>query len=827
MSLQNRIAKIVDQYPGQTAIEYKDTRTTYHELDHYANRICHFLTETYAGENKNILIYLDKSPELIGAILGIMKFSGVFVPLDTGYSSRVSIYLEEVAAEWMITTSTYLKDLNTICKKTDQKINVLVLDSLSQDQIKFSNLSIFCLDESYSGKFKPNQLEKNPHCYIYFTSGSTGRPKGILGRHKSLEHFIQWEIDAFGIGQNDRFSQLTSPSFDPFLRDIFVPLCSGGTICIPENLQFQYLIKWIDKQKISMMHMTPAYFRNLIEQFNDPAIFTDLRYIILAGEILRGRDIEKFFNLFDERINLINLYGPTETTLAKLFYQVRQEDVQKSVIPVGKPISVTEVIVLDNFKQPCEIGKVGEVYIRTPFISAGYYNQPEMTQEVFIQNPFNKNPKDIIYKTGDLGKKLPDRNLVLLGRMDHQVKIRGMRIEPGEIESKLLQYADINEAVVIPKGDGQDTFLIAYIVSKCDVLEAELKKYLQEYLPSYMIPTYIIPLEKMPLNKNGKIDRKALAKQKIEKKVTYVAPENELEEKLVKIWEAIFEVDRVGILDDFLELGGHSLKAIALSASIYNEFNIEFAIRDIYNYPNVQLQAQIIQSILKHRVKKDDDNQFLLLNKKLEKNLFCFPPIIGYGIVYKSLAELITTHSVYGFNYIDIGDPVEKYVELITNIQPEGPYILLGYSAGGGLAYDVGLKLIEKGYQVSDLIMLDSLRNVENKDISDQDLERVVDQLLDDVKDQEIKELLKIESVNDRVKRKIYKYHKYKNEVLNLDPIATNIHFISSENESRAEIWKLATQREYFIYRGSGGHTEMIEGQNLKKNVQIINTILS
>lgn len=274
-------------------------------------------------------------------------------------------------------------------------------------------------------------MENHPEdpIYIYFTSGSTGQPKAVLGMNKSLVHFINWEIETLGIDHPWRVSQLTSPSFDASLRDFFVPLCSGGTVCIPQNreliLNSASLINWIESSKIDLIHCTPSLFRLFNVKSLTKEQFPNLKYVLLAGERIHPPELENWFITFGERIQLVNFYGPTETTMVKTFYFIKKADTKAPSISIGKPMKGSRVIILDERMNPCPEGMAGEIYIRTPYRTKGYYNDPELTGEKFLVNPFNNDPEDLIYKTEDQGRFLPDGNLEFLGRIDRQVKIRG------------------------------------------------------------------------------------------------------------------------------------------------------------------------------------------------------------------------------------------------------------------------------------------------------------------------------------------------------------------------------------------------------------------
>ena len=608
-SVHEQISFVASQMPQKAAIEWGERRVSYLELEIMASQIANFLHGRIA-ERKNIALMFENSIELIEAILGVLKSGGGFAPLDPGFpENRIKLMVTEIDAEWVLTRSSYLDKLEQMMENGDRTINALVLDSVevasdpatnTTDSMKnYKNINIYTLDAELA-KECLFQLEPQKNCYVYFTSGSTGKPKAILGRHKSLKHFIDWEIGEFGINDTSKVSQLISPSFDPFLRDVFVPLCAGATLCIPEDrdviLYPERLQAWIDEKQITLTHMVPTVFKALMAELEDANSLASLKYILLAGELLRGNDVKKFFQLFGGRIQLVNLYGPTETTLAKLFYRVQESDAERVSVPVGKPIPGAQVMILDEDMQSCLNGTIGEIYIRTPYITSGYYNDRELTRQVFIKNPFSENAQDIIYKTGDLGRILQTGDVEILGRADFQVKLRGMRIELGEIENQLLQLG-VKEAVVVAKEDedGQK-FLCAYYISASELTPGELREKLARELPEYMVPAYFIQLAKMPLTPNGKIDRKALPQPEMGTGVEYIAPETSTEEVLVQIWTEVLGTENIGVQHNFFDLGGHSLKAATIVTKIHKELNVDVPLKEIFLNPTIKQLAASIET---------------------------------------------------------------------------------------------------------------------------------------------------------------------------------------------------------------------------------------
>ena len=607
-SLQEQIREFAYNSPEKVAIEYDGLSISYFEINRKSNHIAKFLLENVI-ENKKIFLFIDKSHFLIECILGVLKFGGIFIPLDSRLSeNRLRMIMDQIQSNWVLSELKYLDKLNEIAKISGNKLNVFIEDLGHKDNNDYPYLNISIIDEYPIGVHVDEVDIFNENCYIYFTSGSTGKPKGILGRHKSLKHFIDWEIEELKVNEDFRVSQIINPTFDPFLRDIFVPLCAGATICIPKDdeiiLNPSKLINWIDSEGITFMHMVPTLFKNMVREIENSNCLDSLKYILLAGELVKGKDLEIFYEVFDSRIQLVNLYGPTETTLAKVYYFINKDDVNRVNIPIGKPIKDTEILILDKEKKICNVNEIGEIYISTPYASSGYINQVDLNNQVFLKNPYSKNSNDMMYKTGDIGKILEDGNIECLGRLDNQIKIRGMRVELSEIETHILRSNLVKEAVVIAKEDENgEKFICAFLESSEDIDISKLRELLIKVLPDYMVPAYFTRVPKMPLLPNGKVSRKALSKYviNVETGVSYQAPRNENETKLIKLWQDVLSVARIGIKDNFFHLGGHSLKAANLASKIYKEFSVDISVKEIFKSSTVESMAKLIESSDKGR----------------------------------------------------------------------------------------------------------------------------------------------------------------------------------------------------------------------------------
>lgn len=570
-----------NRFRQRTAIDWKDTRISYDELERRANEIATRLISAGAGKQSLVAVLLEDSRDVIPTMIGIWKAGCVFVPLDyNNPEKRLTAMLSLVQPTFVVTASQFLGLLERVYSAAENKYQLIQFEP-GTETVKDVRLA------PSDPAFDADDL-----CYLYFTSGSTGSPKAIAGRYKSIAHFIDWEIETFKLDETCRVAQFTHPAFDAFLRDALVPLCAGGTICIPDGretiLLTSSLVEWIDEHRISLIHCVPSLFRMILNQELKPESFRDLKYVMLAGERLFPADVKRWFDVYGERTQLVNFYGPTETTMIKFYHPITRADAERKSIPIGKPMSGARGIVVGADGRSCPLGAVGEIYIRTPFRSLGYYNAPELTAQVFVPNPFNPDPNDVVYKTGDLGRVQTDGDFEFLGRKDHQVKIRGLRVELGEIESCMRSSAGVKDAVVVEATDSTgEPYLCAYVVT--DEEPETVRDQLLLELPANMVPSVFVKLNALPLTLNGKVDRRALPppEKRRSRKTVYVAPRTLTEEMLVSIWSELLGIDPIGVDDDFFELGGHSLLATQLMSRLRIDFHVELPLAALFENPTI------------------------------------------------------------------------------------------------------------------------------------------------------------------------------------------------------------------------------------------------
>ena len=598
--LQHRLNRSLAKFENKIAVESGPHTLTYSQLDEYSNRIARRIRSMGIPGETLIGILADDRMTMIGAVLGILKARCVFVPLDTSQPrSRLELMISSTETRYILAGhdhAGFLSD-SQLPQSEQPWIIPIVSPIRAGEPVETESDPVPYTDYDYRSSDK---------IYIYFTSGSTGTPKAILGRNVGLTHFIDWEIHAFGIDESWRFSQLTTPGFDAFLRDVFVPLTSGGVVCIPPDKEIQLegtrLLQWLESARINLVSTVPGMFRLLASRSLTPENLKELQVVLLSGEPITASDLEDWFPVFNERVRLANLWGTSETTLAKTCHIIREEDLKRERIPVGCPIPGAAVMALTPNLELCDPLVTGQLYIRTPFRSFGYYNDAPSNQSRFIPNPFGGEPDDLLHKTGDIGRILLDGSIDLLGRNDRQIKIRGIRIEPGEIENTLGNHPSVKEAAVLKTTNSRnDEFLCGYITetNKDEIPDPmALTLYLEERLPRYMVPAFMIKVDSMPRNPNGKINYKNLPLPVREETKVSSAPRNSIQDKLLELWAEILETEPELIRIDsvFFQLGGHSLNTMSLISKIHQSFDVRIPLGEIFNNPTIEKQARLISS---------------------------------------------------------------------------------------------------------------------------------------------------------------------------------------------------------------------------------------
>ena len=574
-----------------------------------ANQLAHYLRKQGVGPEVLVGICVERSLEMVIGILGILKAGGAYVPLDPSYpKERLSFMISDTQAPVLLTQRRLLEmlpahDAVLICLDTDWG------DVIAQES----------KENTASGVTADNLA------YVIYTSGSTGKPKGVMISHMALCNHMAWMQEVFPLIPADKVLQKTLFTFDASVWEFFAPLLAGASLIVaaPEDHRDSaHLIETIKKQQVTVLQVVPSLLNILIEEHAIEKC-KSLRRVFCGGEVLPVRLCERF--LMISNVDLINLYGPTEACIDATFRIVSGRQAHDT-IPIGRPISNTQLYILDKHLQTVPIGFPGELCLSGDGLARGYLNRPELTAQKFIPNPFSEETGARLYKTGDLVHYLPDGNIEYLGRIDNQVKLRGFRIELGEIESVLAQHQSVREAVVVAREDMPGSRqLVAYAVpaEAASLSVSSLKDFLSHKLPPYMIPSFFVLLDALPLTPNGKIDRKALPapdRTGLIYKEDFVSPDTPTEKIIAGIWAEVLGLKHVGIHDNFFELGGHSLLATQVISRLRKAFQIEIPLRTLFESPTVEELALALQQREGEREKVEQRAALLLKVAELSED---------------------------------------------------------------------------------------------------------------------------------------------------------------------------------------------------------------
>ena len=582
--LHQRIEDSVERTPGAIALRFENESLTYSQLDRRANQVAHFLKHHGVGPDVLVGVCMERSVEMVVALLGILKAGGAYVPLDPSYPAERLVHMRSDAGMKVVLT---LQALRAIMLPWDGVVVCLDTD--------WPSISQHC-DQRPDCGVDPDNL-----AYVIYTSGSTGKPKGAMNSHRSICNRLLWMQNAYELSSSDRVLQKTPYSFDVSVWEFFWPLMTGACLVVapPEvHRDPAALVELVQSFQITTLHFVPPMLQVFLEA-ERVAGCTSVRQVICSGEALPASLVNQFGSRLSARLH--NLYGPTEAAVDVSYWEC-PTDGSVEMVPIGRPVWNTQLYILDRSMSPVPVGVPGELYLGGVQLARGYLNRPDMTADRFVPDPFSTNPGQRLYRTGDLVKFLPEGNVEYLGRLDHQVKIRGFRIELGEIENVLMQHPDVNEAVVLAREDTPgDRRLAAYLVcGQARELEiAVLRDYLNQRLPPYMVPSAFVFPGSLPLSANGKVDRRLLPAPdavRPELECDYTPPQCLIEETLVRIWCDVLRLERIGIHDNFFELGGDSILSIQIIARANRE-GLRLTPRHVFQYQTIAGLAGVVDTV--------------------------------------------------------------------------------------------------------------------------------------------------------------------------------------------------------------------------------------
>lgn len=694
--------------PNATALVFKDKKMTYRELDDKSGSLANYLKSLGIGAGSLVGVLFERSFEMVISLYAIMKAGGAYVPLDPSLpSERLKFMLEDAKLSAILTLE------KLAVKVPETTTNIISLDAKEKSW------------NTYSHEICISKISPEDPCYVIFTSGSTGKPKGVVNLHKGLYNRLFWMQEAFKLTNNDVVLQKTPYTFDVSVWEFFWPLMTGASLVIakPEgHKDSQYLADLIQKHKITTLHFVPSMLGIFLEEPNAIRC-KSIQRVICSGEALSKALQDKFFEKLNAR--LFNLYGPTEASIDVTWFECHRNS-DLLTVPIGKPISNIQMYILDRHLQPVPVGVHGELHIAGIGLAKGYLNRDDLTNEKFIKNPFTNDTAARMYKTGDVAYYNCDGTIEYAGRIDFQVKVRGLRIELGEIEAVLNSHPSVNQSVVTVYSECEERKIItAYIKlnpnQKENTTNDILRNFLKEKLPDYMVPGYFIILDEIPVSSNGKADRKALPPPKFERNQSrrIIPPSNAIEKRISDIWCNILKLKEVSIDDNFFDIGGDSLTATLVSRRI----DPHLSVIEFFKHPTISELSNYLKT--NKTLKKDLLYELTqpVADKNMKVSLICIPYGGAGAITYQALAHALPEcYSLYavelpGHDYSNPDEPlmsiedVAKKVIIEIKEKIEGRFALYGHCVGGALTTEIARLMELKGISPQAVFLGGSLPN--------------------------------------------------------------------------------------------------------------------
>lgn len=704
--------------PQMPALRCGDDMLTYEELVARANQLARYLREKGVGAESFIAICLNRSVDMMVGILGSLIAGGTYIPIDPAYPrERIRSILEDSAAGFILTHSGLLSVL------PGQTGGVICLDQEVHSINRFSG-------DPLDAVASPDNL-----AYIIYTSGSTGAPKGVMISHDSLRNFVRISQSALDVHPGDVYLQSASVAYALSVRQIMVPLVCGASLVIANEEQAHdplLLFEEIKRSQVTLMDVVPSFWRAIIKRLQDlpekaahDLLDNKLQRIVSVGEAL-PYDIARDWEALGNAARLVNIFGQTETTgivASHPIPPVSGAGPSPGIVPIGTAIAETRLYILNDRLEQVQPGEPGELCISNPCLARGYLNQPGLTAVKFIPNPFRDGTSNRLYRTGDHARQLVDGSIEFLGRADSQVKIRGQRLELGEVELVIRKHPDIGDCIVLASGDpSEEKSLTAYLVpGGKGTTPSEIRSYCKKFLPEYMVPARFIFLDAFPLNSNGKVDRRTLAAL-VPAEETGQTPASEIpgdaiEEKLAIIWRELLRLNNIGIHDDYFDLGGHSLMAVRLFSRVEREFGIRLPITTLFHTATISGLAGLLRTpenlngghSMLVPIRTGGGKPILFGVHGHEGGVLFWRDIVMH-LPADQPFYAIQAQGVDGLQpaITRLEDMAARYIQEILKIQAHGPYYLCGFSMGGEIAFEMSQQLLRRGEVVGLLVMLDT-----------------------------------------------------------------------------------------------------------------------
>jgi len=702
--VHQRISAQSARTPNALAVVAEDGQLTYAELERRSNQVAWYLRSLGVGPDQCVGLFVERSVHAMVGVLGILKAGGAWLPLEpalSGAGDRLAFMLRDARASLVVTQEHLVDELPavgtfTVCLDADEALLEANPEHLPPSDVTPANLA-----------------------YVIYTSGSTGQPKGVAIEHRQLANYVDAASRRLKLPESASFASVSTLAADLGHTALFPSLCTGGTLqLIPRETasDASALAAWCERHPMDCLKIVPTHLSALLASPLAARLLPRQR-LVLGGDVLEPALVDQVKALAPDCI-VCNHYGPTETTVGVVAWPVEREALDSgSSVPLGRPLDNVRLYVLDAAGQPVPPGIPGELYVGGASVGRGYLGRPELTAERFVPDPFNAPPGARLYRTGDRVRWLSGGYVEFLGRLDHQLKVRGYRVELGEVEAVLGQHPAVRECVVVARqAGGEDKQLVAYVVtSPGQQLDVQsLRAFLQGRLPEYMVPAAFVLLPALPLTPNGKVDRKALPAPEREQASDFIAPRTATQLRLAALWRELLRVERVGARDNFFDLGGHSLLATQVVARIHSLFQVELAVIDLFEAPTLEELAGRIDS------RTGAPSLLLPLRREgTRRPLFCVHPVNGSALCYLELTRRLPTHQpLYGLQAPELGAAplasgslealAASYVQAVRSVQPEGPFLLGGWSLGGRVAFEMARQLQQQGQEVALLVLFDS-----------------------------------------------------------------------------------------------------------------------
>ncbi|MFE5996063.1 amino acid adenylation domain-containing protein [Streptomyces sp. NPDC056454] len=797
-------------------------RLTYGELERRAAEGAARLRTLGVTAGSVVVVCLDKSPELIVTLLAVLKAGGAYLPLRPDQpADRIAHLVRATGAGLVIVSG----------EPARQGTAALPVITLTLDALRAT-------EPHPDGPRR--EVDPDSTAYVITTSGSTGSPKAVRVSHRNLASAYGAWRQEYRLESDVRVHlQMAEPSFDVFTGDLVRALCSGGNLVLADrDLLFDTarLYRTMRQERVDCAEFVPAVVRGLMDHCLRERLRLDfLRLLVVGSDAWKVGEYQRLSELCGPATRLVNSYGLTEATIDSAFFEGPVDDLEPGLmVPIGRPLPNSTLHILDAHGEPVPPGVPGELWIGGDGVALGYAGDPGQTADRFVTRTLGRTPgarPERLYRTGDIARWDAHGRVHLLGRTDGQVKLRGHRIEIGEIEAHLAQWPPLARAVVTVTTDtGGEAALCAYCVPAAPGTALDrraLRRHLAGSLPSYMIPSYFVELTALPLTASGKIDTAALPAPRAETgERPHEEPVTLYEISVARHWKALLKLEQVGLEDDFFEVGGSSIKLIELLHQLRTEFGVSVPVSRLYQVTTLHGMAATVQEVL-HSTSADE-LPYLTFNSGQSPHLFCFPPAGGHGLVYRGLAAQLPEYAVIGFNYLPGEDKVARYADLIEAARPVGACLLLGYSLGGNLAFETAKELERRGRRVGHVVILDSRRIMERYEPGDEGIRVFEAELADHLRKHTGSDAVAQETLAHAAE-----YLTFCGRTPNTGTVDAPVTVITDEEKTALYAagehgtWHGSSTATTVVLRGSGVHADMLDPKHLPRNAALVRTVLT